>query len=119
MNEYSFSIPQDIIVGKGSLKKLPDVAAKLGGKHGFIISGPHLNKMGVVKTCADMLQNAGIPTDAFTETEGNPSVETVDKATAAFKESGADFIIALGGGSPMDVAKAVGSCKVWRQYYGI
>lgn len=108
MNEYSFSIPQDIIVGKGSLKKLPDVAAKLGGKHGFIISGPHLNKMGVVKTCADMLQNAGIPTDAFTETEGNPSVETVDKATAAFKESGADFIIALGGGSPMDVAKAVG-----------
>lgn len=108
MNEYSFSIPQDIIVGKGSLKKLPDVAAKLGGKHGFIISGPHLNKMGVVKTCADMLQNAGIPTDAFTETEGNPSVVTVDKATAAFKESGADFIIALGGGSPMDVAKAVG-----------
>ena len=46
--------------------------------------------------------------DSFTETEGNPSVETVEKATKAYKESGADFIIALGGGSPMDVAKAVG-----------
>lgn len=108
MKDFSFSIPQDIIVGKGSLKKLPDVAKRIGGKHGFIISGPHLNKMGIVAMCADLLERAGIQSDAFTETEGNPSVETVDKATTAFKESGADFIIALGGGSPMDVAKAVG-----------
>jgi len=54
------------------------------------------------------LENAGIKVDAYTETEGNPSVETVEKAAAAFCKSGADFIIALGGGSPMDVAKAVG-----------
>ena len=106
--EFSFSIPQDIVVGKGSLAKLPGIAKKLGGSHGFIISGPHLNKMGIVKSCADALENAGISVDTYTETEGNPSVETVDKAAAAFKESGADFIIALGGGSPMDVAKAVG-----------
>lgn len=108
MQEFSFSVPQDIIVGRGSLSKLPEVAAKLGGTHGFIISGPHLNKMGIVRSCADMLESAGIKASAFTETEGNPSVETVDKAAAAFQESGADFIIALGGGSPMDVAKAVG-----------
>lgn len=108
MKEFSFSIPQDIIVGKGSLVKLPEVAKKLGGTHGFIISGPHLNKMGIVKSCAEALEDVGIKVDAYTETEGNPSVETVDKAAAAFKESGADFIIALGGGSPMDVAKAVG-----------
>lgn len=106
--EFSFSIPQDIVVGKGSLAKVPDVAKKLGGTHGFIISGPHLNKMGIVKSCADALEQVGIPVDAYTETEGNPSVETVDQATSAFKKSGADFIIALGGGSPMDVAKAVG-----------
>ena len=54
------------------------------------------------------MENAGIKVDAYTETEGNPSVETVEKAAAAFCKSGADFIIALGGGSPMDVAKAVG-----------
>ena len=106
--EFSFSIPQDIVVGKGSLAKLPEIAKKLGGTHGFIISGPHLNKMGIVKSCADALENEGISVDSYTETEGNPSVETVDKAAAAFKKSGADFIIALGGGSPMDVAKAVG-----------
>ena len=108
MKEFSFSVPQEIIVGKGSLARLPEVAEKLGGKHGFIISGPHLNKMGIVASCSESLENAGIKVDAYTETEGNPSVETVEKAAAAFCKSGADFIIALGGGSPMDVAKAVG-----------
>lgn len=108
MKEFSFSVPQEIIVGKGSLARLPEAAEKLGGKHGFIISGPHLNKMGIVASCSESLENAGIKVDAYTETEGNPSVETVEKAAAAFRKSGADFIIALGGGSPMDVAKAVG-----------
>lgn len=108
MNDFSFSIPQDICVGRGSLKKLPYFAKKLGGKHAFIISGPHLNKMGVVGECKNDLENAGILVDTFTETEGNPSVETVDKAAAKMKACGADFIVALGGGSPMDVAKAVG-----------
>lgn len=108
MNDFSFSIPQDICVGRGSLKKLPDFAKKLGGKHAFIISGPHLNKMGVVGACKKNLENEGIPVDAFKETEGNPSVETVNKAAAKMKACGADFIVALGGGSPMDVAKAVG-----------
>ena len=108
MKEFSFSVPQEIIVGKGSLARLPEAAEKLGGKHGFIISGPHLNKMGIVASCSESLENAGIKVDAYTETEGNPSVETVEKAAAVFCKSGADFIIALGGGSPMDVAKAVG-----------
>lgn len=108
MNEFTFSVPQNIIVGKGSLAKLPEVAEKSGGKKAFIISGPHLNKMGIVQSCVDALKAKGIESSVFTETEGNPSVETVDKATEVFKISGADFIVALGGGSPMDVAKAVG-----------
>lgn len=108
MNEFTFSVPQNIIVGKGSLAKLPEVAEELGGKKAFIISGPHLNKMGIVQSCVDALKAKGIESSVFTETEGNPSVETVDKAAEVFKISGADFIVALGGGSPMDVAKAVG-----------
>jgi len=108
MEQFSFSVPQDIIVEKGGIKRLPEVAKKLGGKKAFIISGPHLNKMGIVKKCSDALSTNDISSEAFTDIEGNPSVETVEKATKAFTESGADFIIALGGGSPMDVAKAVG-----------
>ena len=108
MNEFSFSVPQNITVGKGSLAKLPEVAKKSGGSHAFLMSGPHLAKMGLVEKAANSLKSAGIAVDTFTDIEGNPSVETVDKATAAFKEAGADFIVAFGGGSPMDVAKAVG-----------
>lgn len=108
MEEFSFSVPQNIVAGKGTIKKLPEVAAKLGGKKAFIISGPHLNKIGAVAACESLLAEAGIQAAAFTDCEANPSVETVDKATAQFKESGADFIVAYGGGSPMDVAKAVG-----------
>lgn len=108
MKEFTFSVPQNIIVGKGSLSKLPELAKEMKGTHAFIISGPHLNKMGIVKNCSDALAAAGIPTDTFTETEGNPGIETVEKAAAEFLKSGADFIVALGGGSPMDVAKAVG-----------
>lgn len=108
MNEFSFSVPQNITVGKGSLTKLPEIAKKSGGSHAFLMSGPHLAKMGLVEKAANSLKSAGIFVDTFTDIEGNPSVETVDKATAAFKEAGADFIVAFGGGSPMDVAKAVG-----------
>lgn len=108
MNTFNFSVPQDITVGKGSLAKLPEIAKKLCGSHAFIISGPHLAKMGLVEKAADYLKTVDIKTDAFTEIEANPSVATVEKATEKFKESGADFIVAFGGGSPMDVAKAVG-----------
>lgn len=108
MNSFSFSVPQNIIVEKGGLAKLPEVAKELGGTKAFIISGPHLNKMGIVGKCTEALEAKGIKATAYTDTEGNPSVETVEKATESFKESDSDFIIALGGGSPMDVAKAVG-----------
>lgn len=108
MKDFIFSVPQNILVGTGSIRKLPEVSKKIGGTHAFIISGPHLNKMGLVTSCAIGLEKSGINVDTFTKIEGNPSVETVDKAAAAFKASGADFIVALGGGSPIDVAKAVG-----------
>ena len=83
-------------------------AKKMGGKHAFIISGPHLKKMGLVEKAAESLRAEGILVDDFTDIEGNPSVTTVEAATEAFQASGADFIVAFGGGSPMDVAKAVG-----------
>lgn len=108
MNEFNFSVPQNIIVGRGSMAKLPEVAKKMGGEHAFIISGPHLKKMGLVEKAAESLRAEGILVDDFTDIEGNPSVTTVEAATEAFQASGADFIVAFGGGSPMDVAKAVG-----------
>lgn len=107
MEPFSFAIPQNIVVGKGSLTKLPELAKKLGKSKALIISGPHLSKIGLVAQCMKALEEAGIISEAFTQTEGNPSTETVEKATKVYQESGADFIVAFGGGSPLDVAKAV------------
>ena len=97
MNEFNFSVPQNIIVGRGSMAKLPEIAKKMGGKHAFIISGPHLKKMGLVEKAAESLRAEGILVDDFTDIEGNPSVTTVEAATEAFQASGADFIVAFGG----------------------
>lgn len=108
MNDFSFSVPQNIIAGRGSIARLPEVLKEMGATRAFIISGPHLAKIGTVQSCIDKLAAVGISAATFTDTEKNPSVETVDRATAQFKESGADCIVALGGGSPMDVGKAVG-----------
>ena len=107
MDTFSFSIPQNVIFGWGSIEKLSEAAEKIGGNKGFIISGPHLNKIGMVDKCIEALSKNGITCDSFTDTEGNPSTDTVNKATKIFLESGADFIIAFGGGSPLDTAKAV------------
>ena len=108
MKEFSFSIPQNIIVGKGAMARLPELADKFAGSHAMIFSGPNLLKMGVVQKAIDYLAAEDIQADVFTDIEANPSVDTVEKACETYKASGADFIIALGGGSPMDVGKAVG-----------
>lgn len=107
MDSFSFTIPQNIKVGAGTLDLLPDLAKEFGKSKAYIISGPHLNKIGMVAKCQKALKNAGMESECFTETEGNPSTDTVVKATEGFKKSKADFIVAFGGGSPLDVAKAV------------
>lgn len=107
MDSFSFTIPQNIKFRAGTLDLLPDLAKELGKSKGYIISGPHLNKIGMVAKCRKALKNAGMESECFTETEGNPSTDTVVKATEGFKKSKADFIVAFGGGSPLDVAKAV------------
>lgn len=107
MDSFSFTIPQNIKFGAGTLDLLPDLAKELGKSKGYIISSPHLNKIGMVAKCRKALKSAGMESECFTETEGNPSTDTVVKATEGFKKSKADFIVAFGGGSPLDVAKAV------------
>ena len=77
MQTFSFSIPQNVIFGKGSLRELPKAAKRLQKSRAFIISGPHLQKMGMVEECRDALRAAGIESEAFTQTEGNPGTGTV------------------------------------------
>lgn len=108
MNDYRFSIPQDIEFGAGSLKKLPDIINNEGIKSVFLVSDHNLEKIGAVKKVEDILDADGIKYDTFLDLVPNPPVETVNAAKAGYEACEADCIIALGGGGPMDVAKAVG-----------
>lgn len=112
MQDFMFSIPQNIVFGKGSLKKLPSLLEKTAMGKVFVISDRGLEKVGAVKKITDILDQAGIEHEEFLDIEPNPSVEIVNAATAAYKSGNSAGIIALGGGSPMDVAKAVGVLAV-------
>ena len=123
MKAFTFSVPQEIIFGSGSLNRLPELLKKQHAARVLLISGPHLNKMGVVGRLRDSIVSAGAACETFTDVEANPSMETVEKAAAAYRAFGADAIVAIGGGSPMDVAKAVGVVVTYggsiAQYEGV
>ncbi|MDE6589642.1 MAG: iron-containing alcohol dehydrogenase, partial [Oscillospiraceae bacterium] len=108
MQAFEFSIPQNIQFGVGSLSKLTDILGKVGSGRVMLVSGPSLARLGVVKQVEDIIAGAGISCEKFVDVEPNPSAETVQKAARLMGEAGATAIVALGGGSPMDVAKAVG-----------
>ncbi|WP_010244394.1 iron-containing alcohol dehydrogenase [Acetivibrio cellulolyticus] len=108
MQDFMFSVPQNIVFGKGSIKKLSSLVEKIGAKKLLVISGRNLEKVGTVQRITDILDKSGIEHEEFLDVEPNPSVETVNAAMAIYRNSKAEAIIALGGGSPMDVAKAVG-----------
>ena len=108
MNPYTFKIPQTVEFGVGALAKLPSILDELGSEHVFLVSDRMLESIGVVGKVTSIVERAGIDCTCFLEVEPNPTVAIVESAAEAYAASGATSIIALGGGSPMDVAKAVG-----------
>lgn len=94
--------------GSGAVSAVADEIKARGFKKAFVASDPDLIRFGVSKKVTDVLDNAGIPYEIFSEIKANPTIENVQAGVAAFKASGADCIVAIGGGSSMDTAKAVG-----------
>ena len=94
--------------GKGAVSAVADEAKNRGFKKAFICSDPDLIKFGVTKKVTDVLDGASLPYEIYSEIKPNPTIENVQHGVEAYKKSGADYIIAIGGGSSMDTAKAVG-----------
>ena len=94
--------------GSGAIQEIAPEIKGRGFKKCFVCSDPDLLKFGVTKKVTDVLDGAGIPYDIYSEIKPNPTVENVKSGVAAFKASGADCIVAVGGGSSMDTAKAIG-----------
>ncbi len=94
--------------GKGAINEIVPIAQNKGYKHIFVCSDPGLIQFGVTAKVTDLLDEASIPYTVYSGIKPNPTIENVQEGVAAFKACGADSIIAIGGGSSMDTAKAIG-----------
>lgn len=123
MLDFRFKVPQSIEFGLGSLNKLPQILKENNSDHVFLISDRGLESIGVVKKVADIISAANIRCTSYLDVLPNPTIDIVNEAARLYRESGATSIVALGGGSPMDVSKAVGVLATFggdiRDYEGI
>lgn len=101
LNEVSY-------FGPGAREVLPQEIKRLGLKKAFVSTDKDLIKFGVADKVLSVLDKAGIPYTVFSDIKPNPTVSNVNAGVKAFAESGADFILAIGGGSSIDTSKAIG-----------
>ncbi len=101
LNEVSY-------FGPGAREVLPQEVKRLGLHKAFVATDKDLIKFGVADKVLKVLEKAGIPYEVFSEIKPNPTVSNVKAGVKAFAESGADFIVAIGGGSSIDTSKAIG-----------
>ncbi|AYA98756.1 lactaldehyde reductase [Lachnoanaerobaculum umeaense] len=94
--------------GQGAILSITEEAKLRGFKKAFVCSDPDLIKFNVTKKVTDLLEKEGLEYEIYSDIKANPTIENVQSGVAAFKKSGADYIIAIGGGSSMDTSKAVG-----------
>ena len=101
LNEVSYH-------GKGAILSVTEEAKGRGFHKAFVCSDPDLIKFNVTKKVTDLLDKEGLPYEIYSDIKANPTIENVQNGVEAFKKSGADYIIAIGGGSSMDTSKAIG-----------
>ncbi|MCM1104485.1 MAG: lactaldehyde reductase [Clostridium sp.] len=94
--------------GAGAIQEIATEAKARGFQKALICSGPNLLKYGVTKKVTDILDAAGLGYEIYSDIKENPTIENVQNGVEAYKKAGADYIIAIGGGSPIDTAKGIG-----------
>ncbi len=94
--------------GSGAINVVPEEIKNRGFNKAFVATDPDLVKFGVAAKVTDLLDKAAIPYTVYSDIKANPTIENVQNGVEAFKACGADCIVAIGGGSAMDTAKAIG-----------
>ena len=94
--------------GKGAIQEIPGIVKAQGKTKAFICSDPDLIKFGVTAKVTDLLDKNGMAYQVYSDIKANPTIENVQSGVEAYKASGADYMIAIGGGSSMDTGKAIG-----------
>ena len=94
--------------GAGAIKEIATEAKARAFKKAFVCSDPDLIKFGVTKKVTDILDENGLAYEIYSDIKANPTIQNVQHGVQAFKDAGADYLIAIGGGSSMDTSKAIG-----------
>ena len=105
---YKFSLNETSYHGSGAIKEIATEAKSRHFKKAFVCSDPDLIKFNVTKKVLDVLDEAKLDYTIYSDIKANPTIENVQHGVKTFKESKSDYIIAIGGGSSMDTAKAIG-----------
>jgi alcohol dehydrogenase class IV len=107
-NPYFFQISTQIVYGNQTASRIGEIAGELGLKNAQIVTDSGVAKSGVLDRILGPLRDADIGGAVFEEVEPNPTIQTVERAAEQFGKQGCDGVIAVGGGSPLDVGKTVG-----------
>ena len=105
--------------GHGAIGEIPGIVKSKGFKKAFVASDPDLVKFGVTAKVTDLLAQNGIEFEVYSNIKPNPTIENVQQGVDAFKASGADFMITIGGGSSMDTGKGIGIIVNNPEYYDV
>src|SRR5210317_377869 len=105
---FSVNQPTQILFGVNAVKKLGDLIAELGGHRVFLVADPGLKQAGIIKEVSSLLDKAKIPHTLYDKVTPEPGLKLADQAAKLAKSNKADCVVGLGGGSALDIAKAVG-----------
>ena len=105
--------------GHGAINEIPGIVKGKGFKKAFVASDPDLVKFGVTSKVTDLLAANGIEFEVYSNIKPNPTIENVQQGVEAYKASGADFMITIGGGSSMDTGKGIGIIVNNPEYYDV
>jgi alcohol dehydrogenase class IV len=104
---WRLDIPRTILHGGGSRRQLPDLVRQLGGSRVLLVTDPGVVALGVAAEIVESLRAAGLKVESFDQVQPDPTDENVAQGVAALHSHQADFVVALGGGSPIDAAKVI------------
>jgi len=101
------TIPRQIIIGGGALAELPAVLGRFGLSRPLIVTDPFMAKSGILARATALLDGAGIARAVFSDTVPDPTIDVVEAGAARMRDGDFDSLVAIGGGSPIDTAKAM------------
>ena len=103
----SFNVPSTVIIGAGASAELGALVQRLGARRVLLVTDTFLERTGVAARFVDQLERSGIVADVFADVQPDPTVRNVQAGLARLRQTDADIVVALGGGSPIDAAKAI------------